>query len=123
MEKAEMIEAMVCRKNVTDFLDDDEIAQIEANGVHAHGRSFDEIAQDTLSLLDCDAISNTSAAAVFKILMYANKSFRTERFRFNSNSHELYEFDELCEGYVLINPDASYEEYMRLVNTCGQFID
>ncbi len=82
--------------------------------------SFDDICQTTFAQLGAKIIKKKQAIAVFKILMTANKSFKTEKFRFDSATNSIYEYSELHNGYMFLKRGNS-RDVAKLEKEFGKY--
>ena len=123
MKLIEMKNIAENRENLVDFLHHSEIAIINQNLVNfdADKKSFDEICNTALKQYQDKAITNRKASLVFEILANANKQFKTERYRYNSATHEIYEYSQAHEAYIFIKKGGQ-KELKNLIAENGKYI-
>lgn len=74
-----------------------------------------------LHFSEIQAITNRKASLVFDILANANKQFKTERYRYNSATHEIYEYSQANEAYIFIKK-GNQSELKNLIAENGKYI-
>lgn len=123
MKLIEMKNIAETRENLIGFLHHSEIATINQNLVNfdADKKSFDEICNTALEQYQDKAITNRKASLVFEILASANKQFKTERYRHNSATHEIYEYSQTNEAYIFIKKGGQ-RELNALIAENGKYI-
>lgn len=123
MKLSEMKAIAESRENLVAFLHHTDIATINANLIdfNADKKSFIEICQETLEQYKLKKISNKNASTVFEILAYKNKNIKTERYRFNNATKELYEYSPEQQAYVFLK-HSSQKELKALINENGLYI-
>ncbi len=111
------------RENLIGFLHHSEIAAINQNLVNfdADKKSFDDICNTALEQYKNKTINNRQASRVFEILASANKQFKTERYRYNSATHEIYEYSKAHDAYIFIQKGGQRELY-ALIAKNGEYI-
>ena len=123
MKLSEMKAIAGSRNNVIAFLHHTHIATINANLIdfNADKKSFIEICQETLEQYKLKKISNKNASTVFEILASENKNIKTERYRFNNATKELYEYSLELQSYVFLK-HSNQKELKALINENGLYI-
>lgn len=123
MKLIEMKNIAENRENTIGFLHHSEIAIINQNLVDfdADKKSFDEICNTALKQYQDKEITNRKASLVFEILSNANKQFKNERYRYNSATHEIYEYSQTNEAYVFIKKGGQ-RELNALIAENGKYI-
>jgi len=121
MKISQMREIAQNRENLVGFLHFSEIKDInDLVGVDVSQMSFDDICQTTFAQLGAKIITKKQATAVFEILMTANKSFKTEKFRFDSVTNSIYEYSELHNGYMFLKRGNS-RDVAKLEKEFGKY--
>lgn len=122
MKLTEMKAIKENRHNIIGFLHFAEIQEINANLVDfdADKKSFYVLCDEVISQYQAKKISNKKASQIFDILMTANKSIRTERFRFAHN--EIYEWDAQANAYMF-RQNGRDKAYNELVAKFGKYVD
>lgn len=122
MKLSEMKAIAENRNNVIAFLHHTDIATINANLIdfNADKKFFNEICQATLEQYHAKKINNKQASTVFEILA-ENKNIKTERYRFNNATKELYEYSLELQSYVFLK-HSNQKELKALINENGRYI-
>lgn len=123
MKISQMREIAQNRQNIIGFLRLTEIQEINANlkDIDVSKMPFNEICLITFAQLGSKQIKKKNASAVFEVLMLANKSFKTELFRHNSNSNEIYQYQQEQGGYVFLKY-GSQKEVEKLEKEFGKYV-
>lgn len=111
------------RENLIGFLHHSEIAIINQNLVNfdADKKSFDDICNTALKQYRDKTITNRNASRVFEILALENKQFKIKRYRYNSSTHEIFEYSKENHAYIFIQKGGQRELY-ALIAKNGEYI-
>ena len=112
------------RENLLAFLHISEIQLINANltdGVDVNHMTFDAICNVTLEQYQAKKISNKQASTVFDILSNANTQLKTERYRYNAATHEIYEYSLTHQGYIFYQKGGQ-RQLNALIAKNGKYI-
>lgn len=110
------------RENLIGFLHFSEIQAINKNlNTDVDKMDFDSICDIAIKQYQDKAITNRKASQVFEILANANKQFKTERYRYNSATHEIYEYSQVNEAYIFIKK-GNQSELKNLIAENGKYI-
>ena len=105
MKLAEMLEIRDNRVNLQGFLHYSEqnfIQNLLDIDFHV-APSFIDICNIVLSMYTNKAISNKAASKCFEILAQANPRFKTECYRYNENTQELYKYSFNYDCYIFVD--------------------
>ena len=120
MKLIEMKNIAENRENNIGFLHHSEIAIINQNllDFDADKKSFNDICKEVLEQYQSKKITNRQASIIFDILANANKQFKTERYRYNSATHEIYEYSQANEAYIFIKKGNQSELKNLIAENC-----
>lgn len=123
MKLTEMKNIAENRENLVGFLTHIEIAIINQNLVNfdADKKSFADICNTALAQYQDKTITNRKASLVFAILASANKQFKTERYRYNYATHEIYEYSKAHDAYIFLKKGEE-RELNALIAENGKYI-
>ncbi len=122
MKLIEMKNIAETRENLIGFLHFSEIQAINKNlNTDVDKMDFDSICDIAIKQYQDKAITNRKASQVFEILANANKQFKTERYRYNSATHEIYEYSQVNEAYIFIKK-GNQSELKNLIAENGKYI-
>lgn len=122
MKLIEMKNIAETRENLIGFLHFSEIQAINENlNTNVDKMDFDSICSIAIKQYQDKAITNRKASLVFDILANANKQFKTERYRYNSATHEIYEYSQANEAYIFIKK-GNQSELKNLIAENGKYI-
>lgn len=105
------------RKDVIGFLHISDLQKIEAlAGFNAGEMSHWTICDKVLAAYDAEQINNATASEIFEILRDNNTEIRTEMYRYDEFTHDLYRFNASLNCYVWIDKISAREFNTRYQN-------
>ena len=119
MKLSEMLEIRDSRVNLQAFLHFSE--QVELQNLlfidNVSKYSWLELCNTVLSMYKDNMITNKTVSKYFEKLAQANTRFKIERWRYDSNTKSLLEWEKELDCYLYVN-NCTLSEYRQLVKEC-----
>lgn len=98
------------------------VRRVLGDGAYTSATTYGDLTTELYNAREQKKISAKDFRVLAEILIAANNSIRTERFRFDSAYHKIFEFSKAQNAYVFLQKGTKrdYDELNRLK---GKYID